>query len=206
MNDVAAGWYDDGSGGKRWWDGRAWTTRQADMPKPTASYAPKPKLPEGTRWAAVGNPISKVGGGRYLLIHDHLFVHLGDAARTLHDVAVVDIAEIDVVQSTLQKTRGLATIRIAVGHGDDTNHLTLDDVREFRDGVAAITAAIADARLAANGGLTSARPEAVAEQTPDAAAPARDFIAELGALAAFHRDGVLTDEEFAAAKRKLLAL
>ena len=176
------------------------------MPKPTASYAPKPKLPEGTRWAAVGNPISKVGGGRYLLIHDHLFVHLGDAARTLHDVAVVDIAEIDVVQSTLQKTRGLATIRIAVGHGDDTNHLTLDDVREFRDGVAAITAAIADARLAANGGLTSARPEAVAEQTPDAVAPARDFIAELGALAAFHRDGVLTDEEFAAAKRKLLAL
>ncbi|KJC62948.1 DUF2510 domain-containing protein [Agreia bicolorata] len=206
MTDVAAGWYDDGSGGKRWWDGRAWTTRQADMPKPTASYAPKPKLPEGTRWATVGNPISKVGGGRYLLIHDHLFVHLGDAARTLHDVAVIDITEVDVVQSTLQKTRGLATIRIAVGHGIETIHLTLDDVREFRDGVAAITGAIADARLAANGGLPSAEPEAVAEQAPDAAVQARDFIAELGALAAFHRDGVLTDEEFAAAKRKLLAL
>ena len=206
MTDVAAGWYDDGSGGKRWWDGRAWTTRQADMPKPTASYIPKPKLPDGTRWAAVGNPISKVGGGRYLLIHDRLFVHLGDAARTLHDVAVIDITEVDVVRSTLQKTRGLATIRITVGHGDDTNHLALDDVREFRDGVAAITGAIADARLAANGSLTSARPAADVEKAPDAAAPARDFIAELGALAAFHRDGVLTDEEFAAAKRKLLAL
>ncbi|MBF4635660.1 DUF2510 domain-containing protein [Agreia pratensis] len=206
MTDVAAGWYDDGSGGKRWWDGRAWTTRQADMPKPTASYAPKPKLPEGTRWAAVGNPISKVGAGRYLVIHDHLFVHLGDAERTLHDVAVIDITEVDVVQSTLQKTRGLATIRVTVGHGDDTNLLTLDDVREFREGVAAITGAIADARLAANGSLASARPEPVAERAPDAAAPARDFIAELGALAAFHRDGVLTDDEFAAAKRKLLAL
>lgn len=176
------------------------------MPKPTASYTPKPKWPEGTRWAAVGNPISKVGGGRYLLIHDHLFVHIGDAARTLHDIAVIDIAEIDVVQSTLQKTRGLATIRVTVGHGDDSNQLTLDDVKEFREGVAAITGAIADARLAANGGLASTEPEPVAEQAPDAAAQARDFIAELGALAAYHRDGVLTDEEFAAAKRKLLAL
>jgi hypothetical protein len=206
MSDVAAGWYDDGSGGKRWWDGRAWTTRQADMPKPTASYAPKPKWPEGTRWAAVGNPISKVGAGRYLLINDHLFVHLGDAARTLHDVAVVDITELDVVQSTLQKTRGLATIRVTVGRGDDSMQLTLDDVREFREGVAAITEAIATARLAANGGLASAEPEAVVETVPDAAAPARDFIAELGALAAYHRDGVLTDDEFAAAKKKLLAL
>lgn len=176
------------------------------MPKPTASYTPKPKWPEGTRWAAVGNPISKVGGGRYLLINDHLFVHIGDAARTLHDIAVMDIAEIDVVQSTLQKTRGLATIRVTVGRDDDSNQLTLDDIREFREGVAAITEAIATARLAADGGLASARPEVVAEQVPDAAAPARDFIAELGALAAFHRDGVLTDLEFAAAKRKLLAL
>ena len=178
------------------------------MPKPTASYTPKPKLPEGTRWAAVGNPLSKVGAGRYLLIHDHLFVHIGDAARTLHDIAVIDIAEIDVVQSTLQKTRGLATIRVTVGYGDDSNQLTLDDVKEFREGVAAITGAIADARLAANGGLTSTEPEPepVAEQAPDAEAQARDFIAELGALAAFHRDGVLTDEEFSAAKRKLLAL
>jgi hypothetical protein len=206
MSDVAAGWYDDGSGGKRWWDGRAWTTRQADMPKPAASYTPKPKWPEGTRWAAVGNPISKVGGGRYLLIHDHLFVHIGDAARTLHDIAVIDISEIDVVQSTLQKTRGLATIRVTVGSEGDSEQLTLDDVKEFREGVAAITGAIADARLATNGGLTSERPEAVAEQAPDAAGPARDFIAELGALAAFHRDGVLSDEEFSAAKRKLLAL
>jgi hypothetical protein len=206
MTEVAAGWYDDGSGGKRWWDGRAWTTRQADMPKPTASHVPKPKLPEGTRWAAVGNPISKVGGGRYLLIDDHLFVHLGDAARTLHDVAVIDITELDVVQSTLQKTRGLATIRVTVGRDGDSKQLTLDDVKEFREGVTAIAAATADARLAIDGGQTSAPPEAVAEQTPDAASPGRDFIAELSALAAFHRDGVLTDEEFAAAKRKLLAL
>ena len=227
MTEVAAGWYDDGSGGKRWWDGRAWTTRQADMPVPTASFVPKPKLPKGTRWAAVGNPLSKVGGGRYLLIEDHLFVHLGDAARTLHDVLVTDIAEIDVVQSTLQKTRGLATIRITVGSGSDSEQLTLDDVREFREGVAAIRATIAESRLALGDDSTpdptpdptpaprphasssprvSSSPTSSVEKTPDAGGPARDFIAELAALAAFHRDGVLTDEEFSAAKRKLLDL
>jgi hypothetical protein len=211
MSDVAAGWYDDGSGSKRWWDGRAWTTRQADMPKPAASYAPKPKWPEGTRWAAVGNPISKVGGGRYLLIADHLFVHLGDEARTLHEVAVGDIVEIDVVQSTLQKTRGLATIRVLVSREGHTDKLTLDDIREFREGVAAITEAIAESRLAlagdgeAQSGGATRRDEAVAT-APNAGERARDFIAELGALAAFHRDGVLNDEEFTAAKRLLLRL
>lgn len=25
MSDTAAGWYDDGSGTMRWWDGKAWT-------------------------------------------------------------------------------------------------------------------------------------------------------------------------------------
>ena len=236
MSDVAAGWYDDGSGGKRWWDGRAWTTRQADMPKPATSYAPKPKLPEGTRWAAVGNPISKVGGGRYLLIADRLFVYLGDEARTLHEVAVGDIVELDVVQSTLQKTRGLATIRVAVSRDGQTDRLTLDDVKEFREGVAAITEAIAASRLALagdgdvsgsglgdgpGGGEADVRGHGGARAgdargserrggevsgTANAAERARDFIAELGALAAFHRDGVLNDEEFTAAKRLLLRL
>jgi hypothetical protein len=39
---------------------------------------------------------------------------------------------------------------------------------------------------------------------PPAAAPAEDPIAQLKELAALHTDGVLTDEEFAAQKRKIL--
>jgi flagellar biosynthesis/type III secretory pathway protein FliH len=38
-----------------------------------------------------------------------------------------------------------------------------------------------------------------------AAAPAKDVTAELQKLADLHKSGVLTDEEFAAAKKKLLA-
>lgn len=42
---AAPGWYPDGSGGRRWWDGRAWTPHTA----PGAAAAPleRPALPEG---------------------------------------------------------------------------------------------------------------------------------------------------------------
>lgn len=32
MSDTQAGWYDDGSGTIRWWDGRAWTDRTQEPP------------------------------------------------------------------------------------------------------------------------------------------------------------------------------
>ena len=39
MANVAAGWYDDGSGAQRWWDGQQWTDRfqeQAPVDSPSA--------------------------------------------------------------------------------------------------------------------------------------------------------------------------
>lgn len=37
MTDVKAGWYDDGSGAMRWWDGTQWT-EQTQPPPPPAPY------------------------------------------------------------------------------------------------------------------------------------------------------------------------
>lgn len=34
MSDAQAGWYDDGTGTKRWWDGQAWTDRVQPPPPP----------------------------------------------------------------------------------------------------------------------------------------------------------------------------
>lgn len=44
---AAPGWYPDGSGAQRWWDGRAWTEHVA----PVAAAQPfvRPALPEGTK-------------------------------------------------------------------------------------------------------------------------------------------------------------
>jgi hypothetical protein len=47
-------------------------------------------------------------------------------------------------------------------------------------------------------------PQQYAPPPPAPAAPEEDPIAQLKELAALHNDGVLTDEEFAAQKRKIL--
>ena len=39
MSDTAAGWYDDGSGTMRWWDGKAWTDQTQPPPPPQAGLA-----------------------------------------------------------------------------------------------------------------------------------------------------------------------
>ena len=49
------------------------------------------------------------------------------------------------------------------------------------------------------------RGDGAATAEHDAAAPARDPVEGLERLATLHRSGALTDEEFAAAKRTLLA-
>ena len=47
--------------------------------------------------------------------------------------------------------------------------------------------------------------EAIAQKTA-AAPPAQDFTAELQKLADMHKQGILTDEEFSAMKKKLLGI
>jgi len=60
-----------------------------------------------------------------------------------------------------------------------------------------------DAQAAAE--QDAAYQQEVAPPPPPAAAPARDVVAELRALAELKDQGILTDEEFAAQKSKILA-
>lgn len=39
MTQLPAGWYDDGTGAKRWWDGTAWTDTLQTGPGAAAPYA-----------------------------------------------------------------------------------------------------------------------------------------------------------------------
>lgn len=45
----APGWYPDGSGTQRWWNGTEWTEHTALSAASDAAQAERPKLPEGTR-------------------------------------------------------------------------------------------------------------------------------------------------------------
>jgi hypothetical protein len=54
--------------------------------------------------------------------------------------------------------------------------------------------------------VEEAKQEGAAQAQQQAAPPATDVTAELQKLADLHKSGVLTDEEFAAMKKKLLGL
>lgn len=78
MTSTPAGWYDDGHGQLRWWDGAAWTAHThplpgaepalpASAPYPTAAEAPAPPADAGGRgWilptVVVGAAVLLVGG------------------------------------------------------------------------------------------------------------------------------------------------
>ena len=61
-------------------------------------------------------------------------------------------------------------------------------------------------RQAARYDQQDAQQEAQYQQAPPAAAPEDDATAQLQNLAQLHAQGVLTDEEFAAAKAKILGI
>ena len=54
--------------------------------------------------------------------------------------------------------------------------------------------------------VEQAKQEGAAQAQQQAAPPAKDTTAELQKLADLHKSGVLTDEEFAAMKKKLIGL
>jgi membrane protease subunit (stomatin/prohibitin family) len=54
--------------------------------------------------------------------------------------------------------------------------------------------------------IEQARQEGAVQAQQQAAPPAKDITAELQKLADLHKQGILTDEEFAASKKKLLGI
>ena len=73
--------------------------------------------------------------------------------------------------------------------------------------VAARTAVISGTATAVSGRVAQRQMAAAQASTPAAAAPAGDdSIAKVQELAALHAQGVLSDEEFAAAKAKALGI
>lgn len=65
---IAPGWYPDGSGAQRWWDGRGWTEHVAASPATNGAVGPavRPQLPAGSRidtvWVWLVAVVLFVGG------------------------------------------------------------------------------------------------------------------------------------------------
>lgn len=219
---TAPGWYADGQGSTRWWDGQQWTehtqpnTAEPKSPSRTSAIAQRvisttAPVEEGVIWSATGKPLKGFGGGRYRLTDEYLFFESGTLSLRAEQIRTHEIHDVDASQTMTQKARGVGSITLMAHRASGHERVVLDDIAEFREGVARInsTAHEARERLRLREHTQhvnySGTPMHSAPAAPVAAAPF-DMNAELAKLAAFHQQGILTDEEFAAGKRKLLGL
>jgi len=239
---TPAGWYDDGSGRQRWWDGNAWTDQFADeqrAPKHDERSAPKhgfldramgsasaalsefaaksdPGTIEGTLWSAVGKPLTGMGAGRYRVTQEYLIFEKGTLSTQSHQIRMREIADVDAKQSLSQKARGVGTIVLRVIRPTGDEKVLLEDIPNFREGVDIINRLSDEARQrqrtaenTQNVNYTGAHayaPTPAPAAAPAESTPAGDLNAEVARLADFHQQGILSDEEFAAAKKRLLGL
>lgn len=243
MSDVAAGWYDDGSGRQRWWDGSTWTDHFADQ---QPSQAEKPKaMQQATAaaqgfgkkmsakhdmstdadaiWTAVGKPLTGIGAGRYKLTAEYLIFEVGTLSSRGQQIRTREIYDVDSSQTMAQKARGIGNITLWARRASGDEKVTLADIPNFREGVNLINQVSDEARhshqlrertshstVSYAGQVPAhvphaAQPVGLAPQASSAPSGA-DLNAELERLANFKAQGILTEEEFTAAKRKLLGL
>jgi hypothetical protein len=225
MSNTAPGYYRDAQGTLRWWDGQQWTEQTQDEPQRRSGIAEAAKrvvsqtkgTEEGVLWSAIGKPLTKIGGGRYRLTAEFLFFEKGTLSLKAQQIRTHEIHDVDASQSLAQKARGLGTITLFAERPSGREQVLLEDIENFREGVRIINEAAYAAREALrvrtqtqnvhySGTPTFAAPPAPAPVEASPAPASVDLNAELGKLAEFHKSGVLSDEEFAAAKRKLLGL
>ncbi|WP_232549584.1 SHOCT domain-containing protein [Propioniciclava soli] len=227
---AVAGWYDDGSGRPRWWDGEQWTDRYADQEGGVAGASGAARTMMGNLtekrdpaqepdnlWWAVGKPVSGIGGGRYRLTQDYLIFEKGVLSTRSQQIRVHEIFDVDATQTMTQKARGVGSVALWAQRPGGWERVVLEDIDNFREGVSVINQ-VADAarqrmltrqntqHLNYNGSTppASAGPApAAAQPTVSASTGLNDEIARLADL---HERGILDDAEFAAAKRKLLGL
>jgi hypothetical protein len=157
-----------------------------------------------TLWSATGKPLTGIGAGRYRLTDEYLFFEKGTLSLKSEQIKCQEIHDVDARQTLTQKARGVGTITLNVQRSSGPETVLLEDIPNFREGVEALNRAAYASREA----LRSREQTQHVNYTGGLPAqqPSLDMNAELAKLAAFHQQGVLSDEEFAAAKSKLLGI
>lgn len=156
-------------------------------------------------WEGTSKTLTGVGGGRYKLTRRYLLFERGMLSSQSQQVPLEQIHDVDVKQSLAQRSRGVSDVIV---HTNVTPaRVELESITEasmvrdlINDAVRARHHEIQDRELrmrvphvaVATGGGTGS------------AGAGDDLLAQLERLGSLRNAGVLTDDEFAAAKAKLL--
>ncbi|MFC8617813.1 SHOCT domain-containing protein [Micromonospora purpureochromogenes] len=189
------------------------------VPVSTVPVSPPPQAPAplepGVLWAAVGQPLTGIGGGRYKLTETMLYFERGFLSTNAQQVPIGDVIDVDLRQSITQKARGLGSVVVKVQRSNGIELVILEDIPQPREAVAVINDTAHAARLAQQqrtntrhySGLpgTPAPAPPPAAPAPTAAPAPVDPIAQLRQLGELRDAGILTEEEFAAKKAEILS-
>lgn len=171
----------------------------------------------GVIWSAVGKPISRMGAGRYSLTADYLVIEKGMLSTDRQQIRAHEIFDVDGRQTMAQKARGIGTVTLhAKRSNGELESIELVDIPDFRQAVEIINSTAEEARIQlqrrANAQTLRHEGQHLRHEGQQQSAnntsssPKDDLNGELMKLAELKSAGVLTEEEFAAAKRKLLGL
>lgn len=164
----------------------------------------------GVIWNAVGKPMSRMGAGRYSLTADYLVIEKGMLSTDRQQIRAHEIFDVDGRQTMAQKARGIGTVTLhAKRSNGELESIQLVDIPDFRQAVEIINSTAEEARiqLQRRANAQTLRHEGQQQPASNPSSSSKDDLnGELMKLAELKSAGVLTEEEFAAAKRKLLGL
>lgn len=174
---------------------------------------------EDAIWTAVGKPLTGLGAGRYKLTAEYLVFETGTLVEGSADQNPRDPRRRLVADHGPEGSRrGKHHTAGASALGDEK--VVMQDIPNFREGVVAINRVADEARHAQHlrentsrssieysGAVQTVAPTFAPAASPaPAVSTAGDLNSELERLAGLRAQGILDDEEFTAAKRKLLGL
>lgn len=175
------------------------------------------KADPGVLWSGQSEDLKSTATGgltaqRYRLTATTLYFERGALSTSGQQVPVAQIIDVDVKQSMAQRARGLGDLLVHVDRGSgrtETVHVVaVRDHKAVRDlinttAIAARAALVTERNTQTINYVTGPPPGAPA--TAPTTAPAGSLVEQLKELAALRDAGILTDEEFATQKARLLA-
>lgn len=163
-------------------------------------------------WAAKGQPITGIGGGRFRLTASTLFFERGTLTTNAQQVPTHQLFDIDMRQSLTQKARGVGDVLVHVHRPSGVEVAVLPDIPHPREAVTIINRVAHEARLAAHRlanthhyTADAAPQQAQPVPTAHAPSPELDPMEQLVKLGQLRDAGILTEEEFATKKAEILA-